>query len=820
MPLRTIAPTSVYLSISGMSCASCVSSIEQALSNTPGVTSASVNYADQSASVRFAGSPEQLVAAVKQLGFDATWHEAGADESGLSAIEYDIEVQEERLARELRASLSKAGIALMMGIVLLLNEHVLRFLPMPSSAAEMSVETSVETGSMAALFINNFWLLFGLLLLGIMWFSGGHFFRGAWSAAKHAKATMDTLIAMGTGAAWVYSMLVIALPGLFPELSRHYYFDAAVLIIGFINLGKALESHARGKTSLAIKKLLTIAPKTALRIEGDIETEIAIAEVLMGEHLRIHPGETIPVDGSVIDGASSVDESMLTGESIPLDKSAGDALVAGTINQYGTLVMRADKIGRDTLLARMVRLVREAQNSKPRIAHLVDQIASVFVPVVLLVAIITALSWWLLGPEPRLSHALITSMSVLIIACPCALGLAIPMSIMVGMGRAASEGILIRKGEALQAAKRITTLIVDKTGTLTEGKPEVTQVHVTSEHVASEHVASEHVASEHVALDERSDKPADKQSKEQEMLGLAYGLEKLSEHPLARAVVTYCEAQESTAAEVVNFSIIPGMGVRGDLLLQQGLAAPSKEPQEEQQAEPQLERVAAGSLACLEALGMTCPPGLQADTAGSLIYVGRGTRVLGFVELFDAPRASAAAVITRLHNMKVRLVMLSGDREQPAARVARELGIDEYHAGMPPEAKLAFVQQLQQGGDCVGMVGDGINDALALSAADVSFAMGGGTDVAIDSADIALLSDDLSGIIRAILLSRRILRNIYQNLTGAFAYNIILIPVAAGLLFPITGLLIDPIYAGLAMAASSVTVVTNASRLKFLSIAA
>ena len=795
---KPLVPTSVYLSISGMSCASCVSSVEQALSNTLGVTSASVNYADQSASVICAGSPEQLVAAVKQLGFDATWHESGPDESGLSDIEYNIEVQEDRLAKELRASLIKAGIALMMGIFLLLNEHVSRFLPVPASAflVEMPVDASMEAGSITTLLSNNFWLLFGLLILGVMWFSGGHFFRGAWSAAKHVKATMDTLIAMGTGAAWVYSMLVIALPELFPELSRHYYFDAAVLIIGFINLGKALESHARGKASLAIKKLLNIAPKTAVRVEGDIETEIAIAEVHIGEHLRIRPGETIPVDGSVIGGASSVDESMLTGESIPLDKLVGDGLVAGTINQYGTLVMRADKIGRDTLLARMVRLVREAQNSKPRIAHLVDQIASVFVPAVLLIALITALSWWLVGPEPRLSHALITSMSVLIIACPCALGLAIPMSIMVGMGRAASEGILIRRGEALQAANRITTLVVDKTGTLTEGKPEVTKVVV--------------------AFHEQDD--------EQEMLRFAYGLEKLSEHPLARAVVTYCEAQQITAPEVVNFSIIPGRGVRGDLLLKEGLAARTKkhhkEHQEEQQKEHHKEHIAAGSLACLESLGMACPPGLQADTAGSLIYVGRGTRVLGFVELFDAPRPSAVAVITALHSMKVRLVMLTGDREQSAARVARELGIDEYHAAMQPEAKLAFVQQLQQGGDCVGMVGDGINDALALSAADVSFAMGEGTDVAIDSADIALLSDDLSGIIRAILLSRKILRNIYQNLTGAFAYNIILIPVAAGLLFPITGLLIDPVYAGLAMAASSVTVVTNASRLKFLSIGA
>ena len=742
-----------------MSCASCVTTVEQALRDTSGVSSATVNYADQSATVITTGEVEALVRAIKKSGYDATW--LATDDPG---SESDIQQQVSRLAVDLKTALTQSIIALSLGVCLMLDVwfHYFPALHLPTVEAQAS------------------WVVIGLLTFGVTWFCGGHFFRGAWSAARHGTATMDTLIAVGTGAAWIYSMLVILFPSVVSEASRHHYFEAVAFIIGFINLGKALETYSRGKASLAVRKLLELAPKTATRMEQGQEVEIAVASVRVGDKLRIHPGETIPVDGEILSGVSSIDESMLTGESLPLDKTAGDAVITGTTNQQGSLVIQAGKVGRDTVLARMVRLVREAQNSKPRIGRLVDQVAAVFVPLVILVAIVTALTWWFVGPEPRLSHALVATMSVLIIACPCALGLATPMSIMLGMGRAASGGMLIRNSEALQTASKLTTIVVDKTGTLTEGKPVVTRV-----------IAD-------VALND--------------MLRVAWSLERLSEHPLARAVVDYCVDPNDTATtalmpgEVQAFAVKPGAGVHGVL---------------------DGEQVAAGNLDYLSSLGMVIDtmPGsdtrsaLQTQPAGTAIYIGRGDSLIGLIEVFDPPRDSAAAAVKTLHGLGLGVIMLTGDNPNSAGRVARGVGLDEFHANMAPDEKLAFVRSLQQQGERVGMVGDGINDALALSVADVGFAMGGGTDIAIESADVTLLSDQLGGVAGAVLLSRRILNNIYQNLVGAFAYNIILIPVAAGVLFPTLGLLINPVFAGLAMAASSLTVVANASRLKWVSVA-
>ncbi|MEJ6683508.1 MAG: heavy metal translocating P-type ATPase [SAR86 cluster bacterium] len=722
----------VNLSIQGMSCASCVATVERALAQTSGTTEAVVNFAEETATVVTSASSAHLIAAIKAVGYNAT---EGVIES--------IEGKEAQLAALLRRARIQSGTALLAGSCLMLGMWLDLLPPLQDQP---------------------FWLVTGGLVAAVMIFSGWHFFQGAFKAASHGSTTMDTLIALGTGTAWIYSMLIIALPELVPAESRHLFFEAAVFILGFVGLGKALESQAKGKTSLAVRKLLDLTPKFTLRIEAGIDQRVAVASLEVGDLLRIRPGETIPVDGVVVEGASSVDESMLSGESIPVDKLSGSRLTAGTLNQYGMLVMRAEQLGGDTVLANIVRLVRRAQNSKPAIGRITDQIAAVFVPVVLLLAIITALGWGLFGPEPALSYAIVTGMSVLIIACPCALGLAIPMSIMVGVGRAASAGLLFRNSDALQAASKLTTIVVDKTGTLTNGKPQVTSM---------------------VNF-----------IKGQPLLEIAYSLERLSEHPLAQAVVNYCEAQKAQHQVVTQFSIAPGGGVQG---LIDDVA------------------VAVGNYDYMQKQGMT--KGLKAlDFAETIIYVGRQDQVLGYFSLFDSLKADSLAAVEHLQSLGLKVVMLTGDNVATASQVAAQLSLDDFFAGVAPDAKLAHIHKLQAAGERVGMVGDGINDALALSAADVGFAMGQGADVAIESADVALLSNSMLGVGRAIRLSRLTLRNIYQNLVGAFAYNLLLIPVAAGILYPLMHQLINPVFAAMAMAASSVTVVLNANRLRLVAL--
>ncbi len=739
------ATENVFLSIQGMTCASCVSTVERALRDTPGVQSASVNYADQSAHVVTQGQLADLIASVEKAGYHADL----VDDAD------DLASEETRLRADYFKALGKSGLALVAGAILMLNMHF-SFLP------ELSAR--------------GFWLLvaFGIGLL--MAFTGGHFFKGAVSAALRGSTTMDTLIALGTGSAWLYSVFVILIPDIFPVGSRHQYLEAAVFIIGFINLGKALEHNARGKTSLAVKKLLNLAPKFAMRVRGDDEQEVSVSLLIPGDLVRLRPGETVPVDGKVVSGASSFDESMLTGEAMPVDKTVGDMVVAGTLNHYGSIVICVEKTGSDTVLARMVSLVREAQNSKPAIARLVDQIASVFVPAVLVIALFTGLYWWYSGPEPQLSLVVVTTMTVLIVACPCALGLAIPMSIMVGMWRAATSGLLIRNSDALQAASKLTTIVVDKTGTLTKGKPKVVRTRVFSPETDLSGV-----------------------------MQIAIGLERLSEHPLARAIVRYGEDQGIrgiTSADIHDFMIAPGGGITGVY---------------------QAEKVAVGNTAYLEQLGFARSASIEldvseagvADDASTRIYVGKAGLILGVIELVDELKETTPDAIAQIRKLGLTVVMLTGDNEGSAHRIAQLVGDIDYRANVSPEDKLEYIKQLQAQGERVGMVGDGINDAMALAAADVGFAMGNGTDIAIESADIALLKDDLDGIARSIALSRSVLRNVYQNLVGAFAYNVILIPIAAGVLYPHWGLLISPVFAGMAMAASSVTVVANASRLRF-----
>lgn len=725
--------TQVVISISGMSCASCVRVVEMALRETQGVVTANVNFADSSAFVVTRGDPERLVEAVSQSGYGA----------GLRDALDDIEGREAALRTNFISALTRSSVSLGLGLILMSNMYF-DFLP--------DVESRV------------FWATACLLVLGVMIYSGGAFFRGAVTAARHFSTTMDTLIAIGTGAAWSYSMLVVVMPAWIPESSHHLYLEAVLFIIGFINLGKAFELNARNKTSIAIRKLLSLQPETALRISDGREETVPVASLIPGDRLRLPPGAAVPVDGRVINGLSSIDESMLTGESIPADKQPGDRLVGGTINLTGSLVMEVLKVGRDTVLSSIISLVREAQNSKPRIGRTVDKIAAIFVPMVLFTAFLTALSWLIFGPVSELSYVIMTTLSVLVIACPCALGLAIPMSIMVGMGRIAGEGVLIRDSESLQTASKLTTVVMDKTGTLTTGKHEVTRVWSD--------------------IDLR------------QQLSIATSLERLTEHPLAQSIVAYCSALQIEEYQVENFEIAPGGGVLAWL---DGT------------------KVAVGNLVCLNSLGMELPQGAAQDTGdNTVVYVGRGSQIVGGIELTDQPRTSALEAVQRLETMGVKVVMLTGDNERSAVKITNQLGIDEYHAALQPEDKLDYIRACQDRGERVGMVGDGINDALALSVADVGFAMGKGTDIAVGSADVVLLGADLTDVAKCMHLSKRVLRNIHQNLVAAFTYNIVLIPVAAGVLYPAFGLLIDPMFAGLAMVASSATVVGNAGRLRLV----
>ena len=723
----------VLIGISGMSCASCVNVVETALSETPGVISASVNYADQTALVKTSGSNEDILTSVVSAGYGASILE-----------EENYEQKDELLRTEIRISFFKSLVALTLGVALM---------------------TSGMTGSLPGLGNTFFWGVTGVFILLVMWMTGGHFYRAAYKAATHSTTTMDTLITLGTAMAWFYSMVIIILPALVPESSRHLFFEAALFIIGFVNLGKTLEAGAKGKTSAAIKKLIGLQPTTATRIVGGVDVEVDIDSIVIGDELRIKPGEAFPVDGVVRQGQSSVDESMLTGEPLLVEKSVNDHVVSGTLNQFGSLVVQAEQVGRDTALSRIIQRVREAQNSKPEIGKLTDRISAVFVPVVIMVAIATVIIWWLLGPEPKISYMIVTGMSVLIIACPCALGLATPMSIMVGVGRAAGSGILVRNGEALQAAAKITTVVLDKTGTLTTGKPRVLRVET-----------------------------ADETVNEIRMLGIAHSLEKLSEHPLAGAINQYCEQHDIQSREVNEFVIAPGGGVSGEM---EGV------------------QTACGNIRHMRELGYQ---GEESRAKGTVIHVGENGKIIGHFVLNDSLKADSIESVKALKRQGLKVVMLTGDSESSARIIAEQLPLDNVIAEVRPEDKLDKIRALQSQGEKVGMVGDGINDSLALTAADVGFAMGGGADIAVETADVALLGNSISGVTNAIKVSRATMRNIHQNLTAAFAYNVLLIPVAAGVLYPFMELLINPGFAGLAMALSSITVVSNASRLRWIKI--
>ncbi len=734
--------SSIRLSISGMSCAGCVTSVENALNNTAGVASASVNFAEHTATVEGDVDTAELIRQVKDAGYDAAELSGSDDETEKEAAEL----------QHYRQLWRQAGVAALVGFPLFV-------FGMSGLLPEMA-----DSGG------RLFWLVIGLLTLGVLIYSGGHFFTGAWKSARHHNANMDTLIALGTGTAWLYSMIIVADPQLVPAMAQHAYFEAAAIIIALINFGSALEMRARGKTSEAIKRLIGLQPKTARVIRDGKEQDIAISEVGLDETLRVRPGERIAVDGVIIDGHSTIDESMLTGEPMPVSKQVGDEVAAGTINKIGSFLFQAKRIGKDTALAQIIDMVRQAQASKPAIGRLADRVSAVFVPGMLIIAVITFLAWFNFGPQDQqTTYAIVTAMTVLIIACPCALGLATPISIMVGVGKAAEFGALIRNGDALQQAGRLQTVVLDKTGTVTEGRPTVTEII-----------------------------PAG-QWQDDEILQLAASLEQASEHPLAQSILQAAQQRELQLTAGSDFEAIAGQGVRARVdnrqLLLGNRALMQAQQVDIQQLEDRVDEL-----------------NVRAQT---VIYLAVDGELAGVISVADAIKADSAEAIRRLQRLGIDVVLLTGDNRATAQAVAKQLGIHEVIAEVMPADKADKIAALQNAGHKVGMVGDGINDAPALARADVGFAIGSGTDVAIESADITLMRGSLHGVVDAIAISRATVRNIKQNLFGAFIYNSLGVPIAAGVLYPVLGLLLNPMIAGAAMAMSSVTVVSNANRLRW-----
>jgi len=743
-----VGGTSVKIGIENLRCASCVKFIEEELKSTQGVLNATVNIATQEATVDYLPQKttlSQLNTAIETWGYKPR--------PALS--DAPVDKQEEAHAREYRKLMNKFWFATAISLPVMATAYY-QFVPF---LRDLNMET-----------LRLLWGVTALLTLPVMFWSGSDFFTGGWAAFKHRSANMNTLIALGTGAAWLYSTFAILFPAMFPEGTSEPFYDVVSVVIALVVLGQALELRAKGQSSSAIKKLLGLQAKTARVIRDGKEMDLPVEEVLVGDIIQVRPGEKVPVDGVIVEGSSAVDESMLTGESLPASKKMGDEVIGATINKTGAFKFRTTKVGKDTALAQIVKMVQDAQNSKAPIARLADIISGYFVPVVMILAVWTFVIWFVIGPQPQLVYALVTSVTVLIIACPCALGLATPMSLMVGIGKGAENGILIRSGEALQTARAIQTVVLDKTGTITKGKPELTDIVLSDKSIV----------------------------KDDELLRLASSVEKISEHPLAQAIVEGAQARKLELAEVKDFEAIPGHGVSAKVEDKKILIGNLKLMNRE--------KIALGSLEeKSKFLG---------DDGKTPMFIALDGKAAGIIAVADTVKEDSAEAIKVLQKMGIEVVMITGDNRRAAEAIARKVGVTRVLAEVLPEDKAKNVQQLQAEGKKVAMVGDGINDAPALAQADVGLAIGTGTDVAIEASDITLIKGSLKGVVTAIEVSRATMTNIYQNLVGAFFYNTLGIPIAMGVLFPFFGLLLSPLIAGAAMAFSSVTVVGNANRLR------
>jgi Cu2+-exporting ATPase len=725
-----------------MTCASCASSSQSILENTAGVVNVSVNYANASTQVEYIPTitdAQKLKAAMQSIGYDLMIDESEAAKDEL-----------EEVHRKKFESLKRRTIG--------------------------SVVISIPLVLIGMFFMNipyaNY-IMWALATPVVLYF-GKQFFIGAWKQAKHRSANMDTLVALSTGVAYLFSVFNTVYPQYWHSrgLEAHVYFEAAAVVIAFILLGKMLEEKAKGNTSSAIKKLMGLQPKTVTVVhEGGHQREMPIASVKVGDTLLVKPGEKIAVDGTVKSGNSFVDESMISGEAIPLEKKSGEKVFAGTINQKGSFQFTADKVGGDTVLAQIIKMVQEAQGSKAPVQKLVDKIAGIFVPVVMLIAVLSLIAWVIFGGENGFTHGMLALVTVLVIACPCALGLATPTAIMTGVGKGAENGILIKDAESLEMAKKVNAIVLDKTGTITEGKPEV------------------------VAIQWKSGAGG------KELTDLLFSIEQQSEHPLAEAVVRYFQQQNVQSLTLEHFESITGKGVKvmyaGNSYL---LGSPALLQSENIQIQPALQTITNEWL----------------NKAQTVIWLADKENALAAIAIADKIKKTSAAAVKELQAAGIEVYMLTGDNQFTAKAIATQVGIHHYKAEVLPAHKADFVKELQQLGKVVAMVGDGINDSNALAQADVSIAMGKGSDIAMDVAKMTIISSDLSKISQAIKLSKHTVATIRQNLFWAFIYNIIGIPIAAGILYPVTGFLLNPMIAGAAMALSSVSVVSNSLRLKLL----
>ncbi|OUE37104.1 copper-translocating P-type ATPase [Billgrantia desiderata SP1] len=745
------ATESVELALEGMSCASCVGRIENALKTTFGVVDASVNLASEKAYVRFLAdsvSAEELVSAVEKAGYRATY-------LGLSgnAEPHDAQARRDAETRQLGRLALLASVMTLPVFVLEMGSHVI-----PGFHHWVGNTLGHQTSAYIQMVLTT------LVLFG----PGLRFFRIGFPALLQGRPDMNSLVALGTSAAWSYSLVAMFAPGLLPAGTANLYFEAAAVIASLILLGRYLEARSKGRTSEAIKRLMGLQAKTARVFRDGEVIEIPLDQVQQNDIVQVRPGEKIAVDGEVVEGASYVDESMITGEPVPVEKTPGAQVVGGTINKTGAFSFRATNVGADTVLAQIIRMVESAQGAKLPIQALVDKVTAWFVPIVIAIALLTCIAWLTLGPGPAISFALVNAVAVLIIACPCAMGLATPTSIMVGTGRAAEIGILFRKGEALQTLRHAEVVALDKTGTLTKGRPELTDLMVTD-------------GFEHDVV-----------------LQLVASVESRSEHPIAEAIIEGAKARGLALQSIDSFDAVPGFGIKASVAGHEVWVG--------------ADRLMTGN--GIDVHRFEDEATQLADEGKSPLYAAIDGRLAAILAVSDPIKESTPQALKALHELGLKVAMITGDNRRTAQAIARQLGIDEVVAEVLPDGKVEAVKALRQGGRQVAFVGDGINDAPALAEADVGIAIGTGTDVAIESADVVLMSGDLTGVPNAIGLSRATLRNIKQNLFWAFAYNTALIPVATGAFFPLFGILLSPVFAAAAMALSSIFVLGNALRLK------